>query len=88
MNAARSAGFAGVERQSLLATPCQRAPFRHAFLARLIEALEDEVEAGLLRTQATRIFDRVVFLLSPIRGTQKCMRSVLPPPPPWALVPS
>ena len=69
-----------MERQSLLATPCQRAPFRHAFLARLLEALDEKVEAGLLRTQATRIFDRTVLLLArppAIRGTQKCTRGTL-----------
>ena len=77
MTAPRSAGFAGVERRALLATPCQRAPFRHAFLARLMEALEEEISAGLLRSQAKRIFERV----SAIWGREeRC-------PPTWTLEP-
>ena len=66
-----------MDRLNLLAAPAQRAPFRHAFLAKLIEALEDEVEAGLLSSQARRIFDRTVLLLAQppaIRGTQKWTR--------------
>ena len=68
-----------MDRLSLLATPCARAPFQHAFLARLIEALEEEEEAGLLRSQAMRIFDRTVLLLArppPIHGTQKWTREL------------
>ena len=64
-----------MERLTLLYTPCQRAPFRHAFLARLLEALEEEVEAGLLRSQATRIFDRTVLLLAR-RGQEKWTREL------------
>ena len=63
-----------MERLSLLATPCARAPFRHAFLAKLIEALEEEVDAGLLPSQAKRIFEKTVLLLArppEIRGTEK-----------------
>ena len=66
-----------MERLSLLATPCARAPFRHAFVAKLFEALEEEVEAGLLPSQARRIFDRTVLLLArppAIRGPQKWTR--------------
>ena len=66
-----------MERLDLLATPCARAPFRHAFLAKLIEALEDEVGAGLLPSQARRIFEKTVLLLArppSIRGTNKWTR--------------
>ena len=66
-----------MERLDLLATPCARAPFRHAFLAKLIEALEEEVDAGLLPSQAKRIFEKTVLLLAQppaIRGTQKWTR--------------
>ena len=69
-----------MERLSLLATPCARAPFRHAFLAKLIEALEEEVDAGLLPSQAKRIFEKTVLLLAQppaIRGTQKCRQESL-----------
>ena len=69
-----------MERLTLLSTPCQRAPFRHAFLARLLEALEEEIEAGLLRSQATRIFDRTVLLLAP-RGQEKWTRELSSTPP-------
>ena len=67
-----------MERQSLLATPAQRAPFRHAFLARLIQALEEEIEAGLLPSQAKRVFERTVLLLAhpPIRGNMKCTHAI------------
>ena len=67
-----------MERQSLLATPNQRAPFRHAFLAKLIEALEEEVEAGLLPSQAKRIFEKTILLIArppSIRGTNKWTRA-------------
>ena len=69
-----------MERLDLLATPCARAPFRHAFLAKLIEALEEEVDAGLLPSQAKRIFEKTVLLLArppAIRGTQKCSQGIL-----------
>ena len=67
-----------MERLSLLATPCARAPFRHAFVAKLFEALEEEVEAGLLPSQARRIFERTMLLLAQppaIRGTKKWTRA-------------